>query len=359
MSTLSAFFIILVRLLPLFAKCWRERFILPKIYCMIAENITGSNGKTVVKEWLHQLLAPEGNIVRSPRSYNSQIGVPLSVWQLNENADLAIFEGGISQPGEMRALQSMIAPTIGILTGIGGAHQENFFSLQEKCMEKLSLFKDCEVIIYNGSNEMISDCMAKAVLSAREIAWSLTDRGQPLYIISIQKGENESTISYRYLGMDNVYRIPFIDEASIENSIHCLATCCYLMLPAEKITERMARLEPVALRLEVKEGKNNCILINDSYNSDLISLDISLYFLYRRSRDKPMKRTLILSDIVEMIYNGCPLSVRDHAISRADNTAFAIQSLIISLLPLYIIASQSLNRESFSIHFSCREKKFS
>ncbi|KAA6347687.1 Alanine racemase 1 [termite gut metagenome] len=275
------------------AEKHRNRFHIPII------GITGSNGKTVVKEWLYQLLAPEQKIVRSPRSYNSQIGVPLSVWQLNENADLAIFEGGISKPGEMRILQSIIKPTIGILTGIGGAHQENFFSLQEKCIEKLSLFKDCEVIIYNGDNELINNCVAKVLLPTREIGWSLKDKERPLYVNSIKKKENGTVISYRYLGMDNVYTIPFIDDASVENSLNCLAACCYLMLPSDRITERMARLEPVAMRLEVKEGKNNCILVNDSYNSDLVSLDIALDFLQRRSQNKPVKRTLILSDILE------------------------------------------------------------
>lgn len=275
------------------AELHREKFHIPVI------GITGSNGKTVVKEWLHQLLAPERCIVRSPRSYNSQIGVPLSVWQMNEQADLAIFEAGISKTGEMRTLQTIIKPTIGILTSIGGAHQENFFSLQEKCMEKLSLFKDCEVVIYNGDNEMLTNCVAKALLSAREIAWSRIDKEKPLYISSVEKGTNETVISYRYLDMDNTFSIPFIDDASIENALNCLAACLYLMLSGEQITRRMARLEPVAMRLEVKEGKNGCIIVNDSYNSDLVSLDIALDFLYRRSQNKPVKRTLILSDILE------------------------------------------------------------
>ena len=261
--------------------------------------ITGSNGKTVVKEWLHQLLGNERRIVRSPRSYNSQIGVPLSVWQMDEASELAIFEAGISEPGEMRALQNIIKPTIGILTNIGGAHQENFFTLQEKCMEKLTLFKDCDVVIYNGDDEFISNCVAKSMLSAREIAWSCKDMERPLYISKIEKKEDGTLISYRYLDMDNSFTLPFIDDASIENSLHCLAACLYLMLPAEQITERMATLEPVAMRLEVKEGKNGCLLINDSYNSDLGSLDIALDFLYRRSQSVGLKRTLILSDILE------------------------------------------------------------
>ena len=148
------------------AEHHRSRFQIPVI------GITGSNGKTVVKEWLHQLLSPDRVTVRSPRSYNSQIGVPLSVWRMDERDELAILEAGISQPGEMKALEAIIKPTIGILTNIGGAHQENFFSLQDKCQEKLDLFKGCDVLIYNGDDEFISGCVAKSLLPAREIAWS-------------------------------------------------------------------------------------------------------------------------------------------------------------------------------------------
>ncbi len=275
------------------AELHRAQFQIPVI------GVTGSNGKTVVKEWLHQLLSPDRTVVRSPRSYNSQIGVPLSVWQMNRMAGVAIFEAGISEPGEMRALENIIKPTIGILTNIGGAHQENFPSLQDKCMEKLTLFKDCDVIIYNGDDEFICSCVTKSLLPAREIAWSRKDADRPLYISKIEKKEDCTVIAYRYLDMNNTYTLPFIDDASIENSLNCLAACLYLMTPPHKISERMARLEPVAMRLEVKEGKNGCLLINDSYNSDLASLDIALDFLYRRSEGKGMKRTLILSDILE------------------------------------------------------------
>lgn len=275
------------------AEAHRDKFKIPVI------GITGSNGKTIVKEWLHQLLSPDHCIVRSPRSYNSQIGVPLSVWQLGNEAELGIFEAGVSEMGEMGALQRMIKPSIGILTNIGGAHQENFFSLQEKCMEKLSLFKNCDVVIYDGDNELISNCVAKSMLTAREIAWSRRDIERPLHIGKIIKKDDHCVISYRYLNMDNTFCIPFIDDASIENVLNCLAACLYLMTPADQITERMARLEPVAMRLEVKEGKSDCVLINDSYNSDLASLDIALDFLVRRSEKKGLKRTLILSDILE------------------------------------------------------------
>ena len=261
--------------------------------------VTGSNGKTVVKEWLYQLLSPERIITRSPRSYNSQIGVPLSVWLMNDKTELGIFEAGISEMGEMEALQSIIRPTVGILTNIGGAHQENFYSTSEKCMEKLQLFKDCDVVVYDADDELISSCVAKLLYGAREIAWSKKDNERPLYIESVKKEAYSTTIRYRYLGMPYEYIIPFIDDASVENSLHCLAVALYMMLPAEKITERMAKLEPIAMRLEVKEGKNGCVLINDSYNSDLASLDIALDFMSRRSEDKGRKRTLILSDMFE------------------------------------------------------------
>lgn len=266
--------------------------------------ITGSNGKTVVKEWLYQLLSPERIITRSPRSYNSQIGVPHSVWLMNEKTEVGIFEAGISEMNEMEALQSIIRPSVGVLTNIGGAHQENFYSLHDKCMEKLSLFKECDVVIYNADDELISSCVAKCLYGAREIAWSLKDNERPLFIEHIDKNEDFTTIRYRYLGMPNEYTIPFIDDASVENSLHCLAVSLYMMLPPEKITERMARLEPVAMRLEVKEGKNGCVLINDSYNSDLASLDIALDFMSRRSEDKGRKRTLILSDLLETGQSG-------------------------------------------------------
>lgn len=276
----------------------REQFQVPVV------GITGSNGKTIVKEWLYQILSPERIITRSPRSYNSQIGVPLSVWMTNEHTELGIFEAGISEMGEMEALKPIIQPTIGVLTNIGGAHQENFTSLQDKCMEKLQLFKDCDVIVYNGDNELISSCVSKSLFTAREIAWSTKDNERPLFIESIQKDDTGTTIKYRYLGFFKEYRIPFIDDASIENSLHCLAVALYLMVSPEDIAERMLHLEPIAMRLEVKEGKNGCILINDSYNSDFASLDIALDFMARRTEDKERKRTLILSDILETGQSG-------------------------------------------------------
>ena len=262
--------------------------------------ITGSDGKTIVKEWLYQLTADNYVVTRSPRSYNSQIGVPLSVWMLGDETTLGIFEAGISQQSEMDNLQKIIRPTIGIITNISEAHQENFSSMQEKCDEKLSLFKDCDIIIYNADNPMLTNSVRRSLISSREIAWSCKDSERPLYISSIEKGSESTKITYRYLSFENSYTIPFLDDASIEDSINCLATALYLMIPAEVIAERMASLEPVAMRLEVKEGINNCVLINDNSNSDTASLDIALDFMERRCSAMPhLGQTLILSDLKE------------------------------------------------------------
>ena len=279
--------------LQLLAEKHRAQYTIPVV------GITGSNGKTVVKEWLSQLLGADYRVARSPRSYNSQIGVPLSVWQMDENTGVALIEAGISQHHEMKRLRTIIQPTIGVLTNIGGAHQENFASLQDKCMEKLTLFRDCDIIIYNGDDKEIRESVDRTLQSAREIAWSRHNPEKPLYISSVTKGDNATTITYIYIGIRGEYTIPFTDDASVENSIHCLAVCLYLMLPPETIAERMAQLEPVAMRLEVKEGKNGSTLINDSYNSDIASLDIALDFMARRPEREGRERVLILSDLLQ------------------------------------------------------------
>ena len=277
--------------LQLLAEKHRAQYNIPVV------GITGSNGKTVVKEWLSQLLGADYRVARSPRSYNSQIGVPLSVWQMDANTDVALIEAGISQYHEMARLRNIIRPTIGVLTNIGGAHQENFSSLQDKCMEKLGLFRECNIIIYNGDDEEVCESMSNTLQPAREIAWSRHDIDKPLYISSVTKNDESTTVEYLYLGIAGQYTIPFTDDASVENSIHCLAVCLYLKLPAERIAERMALLEPVAMRLEVKEGKNGSTLINDSYNADIASLDIALNFMARRPEREGRERVLILSDL--------------------------------------------------------------
>jgi alanine racemase len=221
----------------------RSQFDIPVV------GVTGSDGKTIVKEWLYQLTGGNYNVARSPRSYNSQIGVPLSVWKLHSDSTLGIFEAGISQMHEMDNLRHIIKPTIGIITNISSAHQENFSTMQEKCLEKLLLFRKCEIVIYNADDPLLASCVTKAMLPSREIAWSKTDPERPLFIRSIEKDATGTTISYHYLTIENSYRIPFLDDASIEDSISCLAAALYLMIPAEVIAERMAQLEPVAMRL--------------------------------------------------------------------------------------------------------------
>lgn len=283
-----------LRALQLVAEATRRAFAIPVI------GITGSNGKTIVKEWLNQLLNSDWKITRSPRSYNSQVGVPLSVWLLSQDTQLGIFEAGISEVGEMQRLQPIIRPTLGILTNIGQAHQENFNSLEEKCLEKLQLFSVCQKLVYNADDELINRCMDKAGIRAEQrLPWSRKDVDCPLYISRIYKNDDRTVVVYTYQGVQGQYVLPFISEASIENSLHCLSVCLYLGLAPEQVAKRMAQLEPVAMRMEVKEGRDGCLLINDSYNSDVNSLYIALDFMNRRPNPEGRRHTLILSDMLQ------------------------------------------------------------
>ena len=261
--------------------------------------ITGSNGKTMVKEWLYQLLLPSQKIVRSPRSYNSQIGVPLSVWLLNERTEIGIFEAGISQPGEMMALRDIIQPTIGVLTSLGAAHQENFRSMEEKCMEKLELMHDTEAMVYCSDNDIVSRCIRRMQYHGEKIAWSQCDEQASFFVKNIENKGQTTRITYIWQQEENTYTIPFIDEASIEDTITCAVVALRLGLTPGQLADRMPKLEPVAMRLEVKEGQRGCLLINDSYNSDINSLDIALDFMNRRESKRMLKKTLILSDMFQ------------------------------------------------------------
>ncbi len=276
------------------AERHRDEFLIPIV------GITGSNGKTIVKEWLYQLLSPSRVVTRSPRSYNSQIGVPLSVWLLNENTQVGVFEAGISERGEMQALRDIIQPTIGVFTSLGDAHQENFGSLKEKCEEKIRLFHDAKAIVYSLDDELLDDVIRASGEKAERLTWSVKDRKATFYVSKIEKSGLATTVTYRWKGdAEAQFTIPFIDEASLENAITAAIVCLYLSVSAAKLTERMPLLEPVAMRLEVKEGQHGCTLINDSYNSDYNSLDIALDFMNRRPDHQGRKRTLILSDILQ------------------------------------------------------------
>ena len=281
------------------AERHRDEFDIPVV------GITGSNGKTMVKEWLYQLLMPYMHVTRSPRSYNSQIGVPLSIWRLNEMSSVGIFEAGISLPDEMPRLADIIQPSIGIFTALGQAHQENFHSLEEKCREKFQLFTNCKTLIYPADNDVVFRVLRKSEFKGTKLGWSLTDATAPFYVKEIGKADESTTISYRYQAsgeadaVESSYTIPYISEASIENSITCAVSALHLGITPEQLAERMQCLESIAMRLEVKEGRNGCTLINDSYNSDLASLDIALDFMHRRPDHKGRSRTLILSDIIQ------------------------------------------------------------
>ena len=263
------------------AERHRERFAVPVV------GITGSNGKTTVKEWLYQMLSGQFAVTRSPRSYNSQIGVPLSVWAMSGHTEVGIFEAGISQPGEMEALQRIIQPTIGVFTGLGDAHQENFDSLEQKCMEKLRLFRDAEVLFFPDHDERLRSCLAAC--------------------------DFHGTLMPVKVGGD--------DALSVDKAL-CVAVCRHLGLSDEIVREGLDALQPVAMRLEVKEGRHGCTLINDSYNSDLGSLDIALDFMSRRPDGKQRSHCLILSDIeqngmpAEQLYAYVAALVRQRGISR-------------------------------------------
>ncbi len=292
---LDAVFIIVqdtLQALQILAVAHRASFKIPVI------GITGSNGKTVVKEWLYQLLHTNYRITRSPRSYNSQIGVPLSVWAMTENTQLGIFEAGISEMNEMVHLEPIIQPTIGIFTNLGEAHQENFSGLKQKCEEKLQLFKDAEVLVYCSDNKLVEISIAQSGFKGKLFAWGKSEKAQ-LRILKLGKTVNATQVLLKLGSSDINISIPFTDAASIENALQCVAVMLYLGVAADEIAKRILLLESVAMRLEVKEGVRNCLIINDSYNSDLNSLGIALDFLNQQATAKNLSKTLILSDILQ------------------------------------------------------------
>ncbi len=270
----------------------RSRFSFPVV------GITGSNGKTIVKEWLHQLMQEDKHIVRSPKSYNSQIGVPLSVWQMQPANDLALFEAGISRPGEMGRLEPIIRPTIGIFTNIGQAHNENFNSTDEKIAEKMQLFKGVSTLVYCRDYADIESQVSAFTFEkeVKHFTWSRKSKAD-LQIGRIHKEGSETEIQGIHENNFMRIRIPFSDDASVENAILCWAAMLVLGYDLGLVAARFEKLSPVAMRLEMKAGINNCAIINDSYNSDLGSLAIALDFLDQQKQHK--KKTLILSDILQ------------------------------------------------------------
>lgn len=256
--------------------------------------ITGSNGKTIVKEWLYQLLAVDYNIVRSPKSFNSQIGVPLSVWQIDADNTLGIFEAGISANNEMEILAEIIQPQIGILTNMGEAHAEGFSSKKEKLLEKLKLFKDTELFIY--SPDYVSEITIQELPGKEHFTWS-SKQGADLRIITIESLSDSCHLKAIYKNDEIACKLPFKDKASIENGIICWATLLALGYSVEQTNLRLAKLSPVSMRLELKNGINQCSIIDDSYSADISSLAIALDFLNQQNQHD--KKTVILSELFE------------------------------------------------------------
>jgi len=275
------------------AAAHRSMFDIPVI------GITGSNGKTIIKEWLFQLLSADYTVTRSPKSYNSQLGVPLSVWQLKPESELAIFEAGISEPDEMGKLQPVILPTVGIFTNIGQAHSENFINRQQKVGEKLKLFTKVDTLIYSPDYSDIQETMIRSGIldNIDTFTWSRKQEAKLRIINTELQPDRQTLIAGLYNGQEVSIKIPFTDEASIENAIHCWAALISMGYKNEVIARRMLGLQPIAMRLELKEGINHCSIINDSYNSDINSLKIALDFLNQQQQHK--KKTVILSDILQ------------------------------------------------------------
>jgi len=306
------------------AKHHHSQFNIPVI------GITGSNGKTIIKEWLFQLLHEDYKIVRSPRSFNSQLGVPISILQMATQHELGIFEAGISKLGEMTNLQAIVDCSIGIFTNIGQAHDEGFENIHQKIQEKLILFKHCKKILFCKDHSAIAQAITK-LQGPEKVSWSRNEEAD-LRILEEKKistGKKQITASFK--GKTIVTSIPFSDPASTENAIHCWLTLLILGLPFEIIKKRMSKLDAIPMRLDLKSGINGCTLINDSYNSDLTSLSFALNFMEQQSGAFP--RTVILSDIFQsgqsssLLYQKVAQLLRDKSISRVIGIGQDIQLL--------------------------------
>ncbi len=282
-----------VEALQRLAAYHRSRFNIPVIA------VTGSRGKTIVKEWLYQLLSPDYNVVRSPRSYNSQIGVPLSLWDIDKATNLAIIEAGISQPDEMEALQMMIKPTVGIFTTLTDEHGENFDSHAHIAAQKAVLFRECDVVVHSADNDGIAQALQAC--DAKKMIWSELDESAPIYIENRTIVNRRTEVVYRYNGQQHKLDVPFINVNSVGNVMHCVAVMLHLGIPADEVAARVLKLTPVKTRINVVEGVNGCMLISDSYASDYSTLAPALDFMKRRATAQS-KLTVVLSDAAHGAY---------------------------------------------------------
>jgi len=271
----------------------RQQFSIP------VTGITGSNGKTIVKEWLSQLLAHKFFIVKNPKSYNSQTGVPLSVWQMDHFHEMGIFEAGISVPGEMEKLEKIIRPVHGIFTNIGPAHDEGFPGRENKIMEKLKFFSGSELLLYRADNELLDSCVKswkESHAGIRLFRWGFAE-DTDMQLLRVEKFQNNVRVDVRFQNKIQQYSIPFTDDASVENVLHCIAYIHCCGYENGSLPEKLLSLQPVAMRLQLRQGINNCTLIDDAYNSDVLSLGVALDFLNTQVKQK--EKTLILSDILQ------------------------------------------------------------
>lgn len=281
-----------LRALQKMAAEYRSRFDIPVV------GITGSNGKTIVKEWLSMLLEEDKHVVKSPKSYNSQVGVPLSVWEMQPENDIALFEAGISEPNEMDYLQAIIKPTIGIFTNIGSMHDEYFLNRTQKIAEKLKLFVKVDLLIYCGDHNEIRERVhnLESFRDVKQFCWGSKFAEADLLIEKMDIRDFETIVTAKYQQEILELSIPFIDHASIENVMHCWAFMLTQGYRHEVIAQRIAKLEAIEMRMNLKEGINNCVIINDSYTSDFNSLQIAIDFLNQQPQ---AMKTVILSDIVQ------------------------------------------------------------
>ena len=276
--------------------------------------ITGSNGKTIVKEWLYQILNSKLRVVRNPKSYNSQVGVPLSVWQMDNSYDLGIFEAGISLPGEMETLEEILKPTIGIFTNLGDAHSENFENSIQKVFQKFELFVNCKVLIAKEGNYEVDELLRNWKQNdpkRKLLTWSLTRTTANLFITPL----SDKKVRAVYKGRTYVYSLPFDDLASVENSATCLLTALHLGFDLDFILKKLNELQPVEMRLQKIEGINNTVLINDTYNSDINSFEISVDLITRQ--DNSRSRTVILTDILQTEKTATELYSKVNSILKA------------------------------------------
>jgi Alr-MurF fusion protein len=327
------------------AREYRSKFTLPVI------GITGSNGKTIVKDWLSQLIDNEYCIIKSPRSYNSQLGVALSVLGIEERHALGVFEAGISKPDEMERLAKIIQPSIGIFTNIGDAHNEGFENVTEKIKEKIKLFTHCKKII---CEEKMLPYFEKKELQTRFFTWEIDststspkEKKADLTVFNIVQNAYQHTQINAFFQSKNIQiTIPFSDYPSIENAISCWATMLCMEYPQELIMPRMAKLQPIALRMDIKAGVNNCQIINDSYSLDLTSLAYSLDFLNQQAKGK---KTLILSDIFQSGLEDSQLFSQIQLLIESKN----INRIILIGEKKYPIFSKKIKQQQFSSTSDC------